>query len=209
MKHFSNRYMMLYALGIAAVVAVLLTVVSTSLRERQHANVHNEQLQMLLAAIGIECDRDEAPALYLQYFTADTTVEGSDLPLYRFHKDALRGFVVPMQGKGLWGNIYANVALADDFNTIVGITFSHDSETPGLGAEITSSDFCNQFVGKQILDGDGRLVSIAVVKQADPEALHEVDAISGGTMTSNGVGEMLAQRLALYEPFIDALRDEQ
>ena len=208
MRQFSNRYMLLYALSIAAVVAVLLTLVSSSLKGRQQANIRNERLQMLLATIGVDCSRDEAAALYGHYFSNDSLLEGTNLPLYRFEKEGTRGYVVPMQGKGLWGNIYANVALADDFNTIVGITFDHDSETPGLGAEITGDAFCRQFVGKRILDDDGSVIAVAVTKHADPADAHAVDAISGGTMTSNGVGEMLAEALSQYEPYLGGLRGE-
>ena len=98
--------------------------------------------------------------------------------------------------------------MADDFNTIVGITFSHDSETPGLGAEITSEAFCSQFIGKKILDDAGRVVSVAVMKHADAANPHQVDAISGGTMTSNGVSAMLADELQRYQEYINAQRKE-
>jgi Na+-transporting NADH:ubiquinone oxidoreductase subunit C len=102
--------------------------------------------------------------------------------------------------------VYSNIALADDLNTVVGVTFSHDSETPGLGAEITTKKFQAPFIGKQILDENGQVVSIAIKKNADAAAMHEVDAITGGTMTSNGVDEMLRVDLMRYQKFIDANR---
>lgn len=204
-KKFTNSYMLFYALGMAAVVAIVLTVVAMSLKERQQANIENEKMQMLLATIGVKCDRNEAKTEYSKYFTEELNIaeEGEEpLKLYIYEKDGLRGYVVPTTGNGLWGKIYANIALADDFNTITGITFNHDGETPGLGAEITSDDFCNQFVGKKILDDNGKVVSVAVVKHADAADLHQVDAISGGTMTSNGVSQMLAEELVQYQDYI-------
>lgn len=130
-------------------------------------------------------------------------------PVYLFQKDGKTGYVIPTQGNGLWGPVYANIALDEDFNTVVGVTFSHDSETPGLGAEITTEKFQAPFIGKQILDESGNVVSIAVKKNADPNGAHEVDAISGGTMTSNGVSAMLGDDLMRYQAFINNMLQGQ
>lgn len=211
MKNFTNRYMLLYSLGLAAVVALLLTVVATGLKERQQNNIRNEKMQQLLATIGIDAPRDGVQPIYNQYFKEELNVaqDGQEpLTLYMYEKEGQSGYVIPTTGNGLWGKVYANVALADDLNTITGITFSHDSETPGLGAEITSDAFCNQFIGKQILDNSGNVVSVAVVKHADPSDPHQVDAISGGTMTSNGVSAMLLDELKRYQDYISSQRKE-
>ena len=211
MKNFTNRYMLLYSLGLAAVVALLLTVVATGLKERQQNNIRNEKMQQLLATIGIDAPRDGVQPIYNQYFKEELNVaqDGQEpLTLYLYEKEGQSGYVIPTTGNGLWGKVYANVALADDLNTITGITFSHDSETPGLGAEITSDAFCNQFIGKQILDNSGNVVSVAVVKHANPSDPHQVDAISGGTMTSNGVSAMLIDELKRYQDYISSQRKE-
>lgn len=211
MKNFTNRYMLLYSLGLAAVVALLLTVVATGLKERQQNNIRNEKMQQLLATIGIDAPRDGVQPIYNQYFKEELNVAQDSqepLTLYLYEKEGQSGYVIPTTGNGLWGKVYANVALADDLNTITGITFSHDSETPGLGAEITSDAFCNQFIGKQILDNSGNVVSVAVVKHADPSDPHQVDAISGGTMTSNGVSAMLLDELKRYQDYISSQRKE-
>ena len=211
MKNFTNRYMLFYSLGLAAVVALLLTVVATGLKERQQNNIRNEKMQQLLATIGIDAPRDGVQPIYNQYFKEELNVaqDGQEpLTLYLYEKEGQSGYVIPTTGNGLWGKVYANVALADDLNTITGITFSHDSETPGLGAEITSDAFCNQFIGKQILDNSGNVVSVAVVKHADPSDPHQVDAISGGTMTSNGVSAMLLDELKRYQDYISSQRKE-
>lgn len=123
-------------------------------------------------------------------------------PLYVFEKDGRTGYVIPVQGNGLWGAVWGNVALDSDFNTIIGVTFDHASETPGLGAEITTEKFQAPFVGKQILDENGQVVSIRVKKGADQNSTHEVDAISGGTMTSNGMDAMLTTDLPRYQKYI-------
>lgn len=127
-------------------------------------------------------------------------------PIYIFSKDADTLFIVPLRGKGLWGPIWGNLALKDDFRTVVGATFSHKSETPGLGAEIATREFQQQFAGKTIFNEQYEFTSIEVVKggvansNINPE--HGVDAISGGTITSNGVTQMLKDVLSIYEPFV-------
>ncbi len=128
-------------------------------------------------------------------------------PVYEAEKDGRKLFIIPLLGKGLWGPIYGNIALEEDFNTVAGATFSHKSETPGLGAEIEQTFFEEQFKGKKILDENGNLVSIKVVKGGvkmlpDAQQIHGVDAISGGTITSNGVSNMLHDNLENYVAYI-------
>jgi len=132
-------------------------------------------------------------------------ITGKDykLPLYEAEKDGQTLYIIPMEGKGLWGPIYGNLALKDDFNTVAGATFSHKGETPGLGAEIDQLFFQEQFIGKKIFDDNGNFTSIIVAKGGAkmlPQnmQIHGVDAISGGTITSNGVTDMLRDNLESY-----------
>jgi Na+-transporting NADH:ubiquinone oxidoreductase subunit C len=108
-----------------------------------------------------------------------------------------------MYGKGLWGPIWGYIALKSDLNTIYGIMFDHKDETPGLGAEITKPWFREQFEGRKIFDDEGNFVSVAVVKGgAEPNNPHQVDAITGATLTSKGVDRMLRTCLQDYVNFI-------
>ena len=115
--------------------------------------------------------------------------------------------VIQLQGAGLWGPIWGYIGMTSDFQNVVGVVFDHKSETPGLGAEITTEKFRSQFQGKTIFSG-GEFVSIDVVKggvanlAADLQK-HSVDAISGGTITSNGVNNMLENVLESYLPYIE------
>lgn len=134
------------------------------------------------------------------------SAEEPQLPLFVCEKEGQRYYIVPLLGKGLWGPIWGNLAFKADMNTIYGTTFGHAKETPGLGAEIASKAlFQDQFIGKKIFDQNGQFVSITVVKggvaNASMEPDYGVDAISGGTITSNGVTEMLKTCLTNYEPF--------
>ena len=130
-------------------------------------------------------------------------VDQRGLPLFIYTKDdGTFKYVIPMSGKGLWGQIWGYLAIDGDFNTIYGAVFDHAKETPGLGAEINQAWFQKEFHGKKIFDENGKFVSVNVVKGgADPADPHGVDAISGGTITSKGLEAMLRDNLQLYETF--------
>ena len=98
--------------------------------------------------------------------------------------------VIPVTGMGLWGPVWGYIALEKDMDTVAGIIMAHKGETPGLGAEIATPKYQAQFVGKKIFKGD-EFVSVKLRKGGAQDPEHEVDAISGGTKTSDGVTAML------------------
>jgi Na+-transporting NADH:ubiquinone oxidoreductase subunit C len=101
-------------------------------------------------------------------------------------------YIVPVRGKGLWGPIWGYVAFEPDLNTIFGVIYDHAKETPGLGADINTSWFEEKFEGKKIFNEEGEFVSVTVGKGIDVSTNpHGVDAISGGTITSVGLSDML------------------
>jgi Na+-transporting NADH:ubiquinone oxidoreductase subunit C len=129
-------------------------------------------------------------------------VEDRNYPLYVAEVEGEEVAIIPLVGKGLWGPIWGYVALESDYNTIYGANFDHKTETPGLGAEIRESWFSSPFVGKTIYDDSGDLVSVSVVKgSAGPDNPHAVDGITGGTITSNGVDEMLERTFSVYDAY--------
>lgn len=139
-----------------------------------------------------------------EFRNRDLGVEDRNYPLYMATVNGEDVIIMPMVGKGLWGPIWGYVALSSDYNTIVGATFDHKTETPGLGAEIKEDFFELPFQGKEIYDTDGNLVSITITKGgADPSDLHAVDGITGGTITSNGVGEMLERSFGIYSNYFE------
>lgn len=128
------------------------------------------------------------------------------LPLYVIDKQGEKTYIIPLLGAGLWGPVWGNMAIKSDFSTVTGVTFDHKSETPGLGAEINTNMFQDQFKGKQLLGSDGNFVSVQVVKGGVSnfpanQQQHKVDAISGGTITSNGVNDMIENVIESYVPF--------
>lgn len=147
-----------------------------------------------------------------QYAAIDAGSKGQ-LPIFEIDQNGKTYYVIPVRGKGLWGPIWGNVALESDWNTIYGTNFGHEGETPGLGAEIAEKPtegkvvFSDEFKGKTIFDEQGNFVSVAVVKggvanQSVVKPPHGIDAISGSTLTCNGVTAMLNHSLGLYVEYI-------
>jgi len=129
------------------------------------------------------------------------------LPIYIADVNGKKLYIFPMLGRGLWGPVFGNLALEEDLNTVAGSMFGHDKETPGLGAEIQNTEFEVQFIGKKIFDDNGNFTSIKVLKAASKvmtpdQFTHGVDAISGGTITSNGVSEMIMNNMSIYLEYI-------
>ena len=130
-------------------------------------------------------------------------------PLYVANVDASTYYIIPLRGAGLWNAIWGYIALNEDKNSIKGVVFDHQGETAGLGAEITQQWFMNRFIDEKIFNASGDLVGISVSKtNNDPNDTdkddHEVDAISGATITGDGVSDMIIERLQHYLPYLKA-----
>tara|TARA_B110000438_G_scaffold24043_1_gene22174 strand:- start:401 stop:1105 length:705 start_codon:yes stop_codon:yes gene_type:complete len=122
-----------------------------------------------------------------------------------FISETMNSIILPISGKGLWSSLFGYVAInSKNYSTVNGITFYAHGETPGLGAEISKDWFKSNFVGKEIYNG-GTLVSVRVAKagMANKSSSYEVDGISGATITSNGVEELLKRDLKKYEPYFN------
>ena len=191
MKKYSNTYIFTYITALVVVIAVVLTLVSTGLKPRRDRNKQAEKCQQILRAARHDIDRSKAVAAFSN-LAEPLTEDGRQ---YRVTcADGTVGIAIRLDGKGLWGPIWGYAVLTEDGTTIKGVTLDHKSETPGLGAKITDETFQKSFVGKKLYDKDGNFVSVRVLKAGkDPEIASEnrVDAISGATITSRGVDEML------------------
>ena len=132
---------------------------------------------------------------------AKKPVEDRQLPLFIYNSGGEKIYIVSVRGNGLWNAIWGNVALQSDFTTVVGASFDHAGETPGLGAEIKDNPgFAKQFGGKKIYK-DGEYVSVGVIKGGAKDLAYEVDGLSGATVTADGVDEMLFRGIKYYEPY--------
>lgn len=131
-------------------------------------------------------------------------------PVFKYHKagdaDAIEAYIFPVYGKGLWGPIWGFIALETDLNTIKGTSFDHKTETPGLGARITTTEIRDRYNGKKVFDDSGNLVSISMLKGENNSANvlddHHIDGLSGATLTANGVNDMLKNYFKYYLGYI-------
>ena len=135
-------------------------------------------------------------------------------PLYVAEIDSEKFYIIELRGVGLWDAIWGYMSLKSDFNTINGVSFDHKGETAGLGAEITKDWFKDSFVNEKVFNENGDLVGITVLKgNNDPNNTdkddHEVDAISGSTITGDGVTDMIVERLNNYLPYLKKLNIAQ
>jgi len=228
----SNSYTFGFATMMVVIVAALLSYAAIELKPFQDTNIELEKQQNILSSIGVDVQRDLAKEVYSKYIKQEIVlnykgeeVDGyafeielkkelkkanSDqvLPLFISNVDGFKQYIIPLRGKGLWGPIWGFIALEEDLNTVYGAVFDHKGETPGLGAEINQSFFQEPFIGKSIFDGE-TFKSIRVVKGGAPEGdNYAVDGISGGTITSDGVTDMLLERLNMYLPYITRLKTE-
>jgi Na+-transporting NADH:ubiquinone oxidoreductase subunit C len=228
----NNNYTFAFSAGMVIIVAILLSVAALGLKPSQDKNIELEKQQNILSAVGITVERDQAAEQYNSSIVGEYVLNASgevissekksafnidlsnelkkpeaerNFPLFECKKDGKTYFIVPTRGKGLWGPIWGYVAISDDYKTVSGATFDHKSETPGLGAEISTTTFTSQFNGKQIIDEKGEFVSITVIKKGtEPVSNYNVDGISGGTITSKGVDEMLRRTLKTYIAYFNA-----
>ncbi len=224
----SNSYTILYAAVMVVIVAFLLAFVSSSLKDTQNKNVEMDTKKQILAALNIRNVADP-DAEYNKYVKADMLMQADGsltendgkfatsyekevkeqgrLHVFVCEVDGQTKYIFPVYGVGLWGAIWGYVALNDDKDTVYGVYFSHASETPGLGAEIAGEHFQSEFPGRKAMK-DGT-VALDVVKNGKvANAEHEVDGISGGTITSVAVGSMLKTCLGNYIPFLTATNDK-
>ncbi len=135
--------------------------------------------------------------------------EGDRLyPLFVYNSDSEKYYIASVRGSGLWDEIWAFVALGSDFNTIEGISFDHKSETPGLGAEIKDNPaFGERFKGKKLFDESGEFKAVRVVKGGVKDQDHEVDGISGATITTDGVSAMMYNGMQKYLPYFEQTKN--
>ncbi len=232
----SNIYTVVYAAIMTVVVAVLLAFVFNGLKPTMDTNEKLATQKDILRSVGI-VDAEDPAAIYNEKIESIVIGPDGNLidsltnkaekisigkefkkrpeerlrPLYIYNAgEGKKEYIIPIYGNGLWDKIWGWVALQEDFNTIAGISMDHKAETPGLGAEIKDNPerYNEPYIGKTIMNDDGKFVSVDMVKGAVKEPQHQIDAISGATITSNGVNEMIESYLQLYMPYFESLNQQ-
>lgn len=231
MKTNSNSYTIIYSVIIVVIVAFLLAFVSQALKPMQDANVALDKKKQILNSLNIRDLNDaQADAKYKEVIVADRVIdekgkvllpgttggenagfklESKDykegkLALYICRVNGETKYVIPVYGMGLWGPISGYIALNADKSTVYGVYFNHESETAGLGAEIKDNKaWQEKFQGKKLFkNGDDKAIALSVEKKVE-DPTTQVDAVTGATLTSNGVRDMLHEALGKYLVFIN------
>ena len=218
-----------FATILCLVCSLLLTAASTGLRPYQQRNIAADQQRSILTAFNIvdetqDVGTEEIVRLYNENIrmawvdgsgrlVAESQQTPGALPLYLYVKnDAVQAYGVPIQSRGLWGQISAYLAVESDGSTVRGFTVFQHGETPGLGGEIEMRWFRKQFEGKKLTDPQGQFVSVRVAKGSvervvPPERrVNFVDGISGATLTGQFLSDGIADVLQDYEPLSSQFR---
>ncbi|WFB36707.1 FMN-binding protein [Kiritimatiellota bacterium B12222] len=145
--------------------------------------------------------KEDIPGYFENYVSMETVElkKGGPADLYVLKKDGqVVSYAFPAEGKGLWSTVHSYVGLNADMATIRGITFFDHGETPGLGGECSKPWFQANFRGK-VLWQDGEAEKLTIAKgNADPETIHNVDGMSGATITGNGIQKFVNKTFQAY-----------
>ena len=189
----SNTYIIIYSAILVVIVAFLLAFVYQALKPMQDANVALDVKKQILYSLNIRgLDGAEAEAKYKEVVKQEAERDGQKYYLCDINGEDV--LVVSMKGMGLWGGISGFISIhGDETPTVYGAYFNHESETAGLGAEIKDSQVWQEkFIGKKVfVDGsDTHEVALSVVKKVE-DPTTQVDCVTGATLTSNGVDDMI------------------
>lgn len=219
----SNVYTIIYSVILVVIVAFLLAFVSKGLENKQKENVALDKKKQILYALNIRDLNDAlAEQKYKEVVKSDNvlgeeSIDGNEnhgfklnsgdykagkLAVFNCEVDGQVKYVIPVYGMGLWGAISGYVALDADKQTVFGAYFNHDSETAGLGAEIKDDEeWQKKFIGKKLFKEGANDIALSVMKTIDdPDT--QVDAVTGATLTSDGVTLMLKDCLGKYVEFL-------
>lgn len=227
----SNAYIIIFSTVLTVVLGGLLALAADGLKDAQKTQEDLFKKKSILGAVMEVGPEDDVLAIYEKKINsyvvdsegelvADVVAENVEVgkefkkapgdrlyPVFEKLDDngSLESYILPIYGNGLWDKIYGFMAVKKDGSTVAGAVFDHIAETPGLGARITEKEFQARLVGKKIKNDSGELVKITVLKGegSNPSSPHEIDGLSGATITSKGVEAMIYDYMGHYQPFLN------
>lgn len=197
----TNTYIIIYATVMVIIVAFLLAFISSALKPTQDANVLRDTKNQILISLNITGLKGVAIDQKFAQVVTDT-IQVDDKVVYQASVDGATKYVLPVKGRGLWGGLWGYISVNDDRQHVFGTYFDHESETAGLGARIKERWFQEQFNGKPIFTDNPQQVALTVVKKGQSKAETEIDGVTGATLTSNGVADMVTNGLQAYISFL-------
>ena len=232
----SNRYTLFFVFIITVVLGTLLSVTKENLKVKQEDNLRadvnktilrslefkeeennpwsNEKVEEIfnnsIVGLCVDSEGNKIDNVVLEEIDIEKDIER--LPVYlKVIEGKLEGIAIPVAGKGLWSTLFGYIALEPDLDTVLGIQFYKHGETPGLGGEVEKEWFTENFIGKKIRNVEGEIIGIKVLKgkvdDSKEDAIHQVDGISGATVTSNGVTIFLKDDLKRYEAYLNKIKE--
>ena len=195
----NNVYTLFYAGVLGTVCSLLLTAVASFTKPYQEANKEAEKNRNILGVLQVPYQPGASSQELVKIYKDNIRQEQKgELEMYRYVPPRDSGneetVAVGFEGPGLWAPIKGFLALNKDMRTIRGVTFYEQEETPGLGGEIVTAGFRDQFIGRSIVDEAGN-PGIIISSGGEPAA-NKVDAISGATMTCDKVQAMLNEAIS-------------
>jgi len=219
----SNAYTLIFTSTVTIVLGFLLSMAVTILKDQQDLNIQIDIKKNILRSLDFAPSKENpwtperVQAIFEEYISSlvinakgetiegkkpediNPDVDGDFHPIYiKTMVGKIDGYAIPISGKGLWSTLYGYFAVESDGMTVKGITFYKHGETAGLGGEVEKPWFRNNYKGKKFVDNDGNLVGIQIIKggvdDTSPDAYHQVDGISGATMTSKGLNKFLINK---------------
>ena len=232
----SNRYTLFFVFIITVILGTLLSVTKENLKVKQEDNLRadvnktilrslefeeeennpwsNEKVEEIfnnsIVGLCVDSEGNKIDNVILEEVDIEKDIER--LPVYlKVVEGELQGIALPVAGKGLWSTVFGYIALEPDSDTVLGIQFYKHGETPGLGGEVEKEWFTENFIGKKIRNVEGEIIGIKVLKgkvdDSKEDAIHQVDGISGATVTSNGVTIFLKDDLKRYEAYLNEIKE--
>lgn len=190
-------YPVLFMFLVTAIPTALLIGLSQYTRARIQANTQISFEKAVLYAVAPDTPPSlRGMALHQRFLDVINTNIGAAAGAYRLMDGAtVKAYAIPFAGKGFWDTIKGVIAIAPDKTTVVGFQIYEQSETPGLGAEISQPWFGKQFQGKTLASG---AAAIIFRRKGDPLGPHDVEAVTGGTQTSVRLERLLNKAVATW-----------